>query len=78
MKKENIQEKPSPITGSVKIWKIKKFIKEKGITKQQFAEKCKIELNQLNKVLDDYSLFEPIWLLKIARAMGTKFEDLVN
>jgi len=62
----------------VKINKIKRFIEEHGLTEQQFAEKCKIELKQLHKIFDDYSYFEPIWLLRIARTMGVDFSDLVK
>ena len=72
------QRKPSPITGSVRINKIKVYIKEHGLTKQQFAYRCKIDLNQINKIFDDYSYFEPIWLLRIARTMRVDFSDLVN
>ncbi len=71
-------KKPSIFTGSVKIDKIKNYMKEKNMTECQFAQKCHIEEWQLRKILDDYSEFEPIWLLYIARAMCVEFEDLAN
>lgn len=74
----NNNKKPSPITGSVKINLIKEFMKQKNLTEEEFAEKCHIETKQLQKVLDDFSYFEPIWLLRIARTMGKDFSDLVN
>lgn len=71
-------KKKSEITGSVKINLIKEFIKQNSLTEEKFAQKCHLELSQLQKVLDDYSYFEPIWLLRIARAIGKDFSDLVN
>lgn len=53
-------------------------MQEKNFTEEKFAQKCHLQLEELNKVLDDYSCYEPIWLLYIARAMGVEFDDLVN
>lgn len=75
-KKQN--RKTSLITGTIKIQLIKDFMKKKNLTRMEFAEMCKISVKDLRKVLDDYSDFEPIVLLKIARTMGLGFADLVK
>ena len=68
----------STITGYIKIDKIRQFMQERNLTETQFAEKCHIDKKELNKVLDNYSLFEPITLLRISRYMGIEFSDLVR
>lgn len=75
-KKQN--RKTSLITGTIKIQLIKDFMKKKNLTRMEFAEMCKISVKDLRKVLDDYSDFEPIVLLRIARTMGLDFADLVK
>ncbi len=64
--------------GVIKIELIEKFMKEKHLSKQEFAYRCKISLKDLQKVCDEVSHFEPICLLKIARTIGVEFSDLVN
>ena len=77
MAKEN-KTKHSIFTGSVKIDKIKNFMIKNNLTESAFAEKCHLQLSELQKVLDDYSCYEPIWLVYIARAMRVEFEDIIN
>ena len=76
-KKHDDKKKNSIFTGSIRIIKIENFMKEKGMTESEFAKKCKIEVEDLHKVLDDFSCYEPIWILRIARVMGLEFEDLI-
>lgn len=71
-------QRKSSFTGAVKINKIKKFMEENNLTEEEFAKKCKLEVVELQKVIDNYSCFEPIWLLRIARFMRVEFEDLIN
>ena len=78
MKSYNSIKEPSIFTGSIKIKKIEDFMKERNLTESEFAKMCKIEVGDLHKVLDDFSCYEPIWILRIARAMGLRFEDLIN
>ncbi len=77
MKPNDTIKKPSIFTGSIKIMKIRAFMEERGLSEEEFAKKCKLEVKELAKVLDDYSCYEPIWIVYIARAMGLKFEDLI-
>ena len=64
--------------GVVKIEVIRDFMKKKNLSEQEFADRCRLSLKELQKVLDGRSLFEPICLLKIAHAMGVEFAGLVN
>ena len=77
---KNIEEnkETSIFTGSIKIKKIRDYMETNHLTEQEFAKKCKIEVKDLHKVLDDFSCYEPIWILRIARAMRLEFEDLIN
>lgn len=76
-KKKNKKRK-SAITGTIKIDLIKSFMEEKGLTETQFAEICGISVKELQKVLDDFSDFEPISFLRIAKRMGLEFVNLLN
>ena len=79
MKKKTSQtEDKFNFRGAVKIERIQDFMKQKDLTRDEFAKFCHIEPKELRKVLDNYSVFEPIILLKIAKAMGLEYGDLVN
>ncbi len=64
--------------GTIKTEKILEFMKKHNLTEEQFAEKCKLDVKELRKILRNHSYFEPIWLLKIARTMSVDFSDLVK
>ena len=79
MKKKTSQTKDKfNFKGAVKIAMIEDFMKKNNLSKEDFAKLCRIETKELRKILDDFSVFEPICLLKIARTMGVDFADLVN
>ncbi len=63
---------------TIRIQKIKEYMKKHNLTEEQFAQKCHLILKELQKVLHNRSYFEPIWVLKIARTMSVDFSDLVN
>ncbi len=65
-------------SNTIKIDLIKEYMKKKNWTEEQFAEKCHLSLKELQKVLNNHSFFEPIWILRIARTMGVDFSDLVK
>lgn len=70
MKKNNI------ITGTVNIAKIKEYMKQNHLTQKQFAEKCNLNIWNLQSVLIDYKNYKLIYLFKIAKAMDVTVADL--
>ena len=66
------------IENVVKTETILNFIKENKLTKRKFAEKCGINLWNLQKVLSGQTNFDVVYLFKIAKFMNVQVCDLVN
>lgn len=69
-------EKKSIITETVNVSKIRDYMKQNNLTQKQFAEKCNLNIWNLQSVLSDYKNYKLIYLFKIAKAMDVTVADL--
>ncbi len=66
----------SDMTGVIKLDLIYDYIYKNQITFRQFAEKCKISMNVLADILDDYSVCDIGDVVKVARVIGIHPADI--
>ncbi len=62
----------------VDVWKIREYMWENKLTKQEFANMCGISTDILRKILKGYINFRISAIFKIARVMKIEVKDLFN